>query len=498
MKLTYIQYQLPYYGIIDTEFRFNRNGNIQEFELWEAGRPINKEHLYLVHDDNQKEVLQHQDVIFCVWGCSSNTEILVKNGFFLDEKYSFPHIINIFNRLFKDYHTWELMLQYADEIDLSTLLDQSEIILRMPLAIADNRFHFLSKGYIYRTRFPSKSLDLDNMDELFWQQDFKRCVKKTHVFRLPLRSEEKELLCFNIIIGGHFYARLLGSVEDIVNASTQEHLFNRLAVTLNSIFADQRILLPQTKNSDLQKQVSVLLEGKTEVDREVMAHYGWKEDSRYIVMVLSFDASYPLEEGMRFLLMQMGELFPKSCVISEDRTLICVRNLDQERKENLTRERLSIFLRENVAKAGVSDTFVGYRHLVLYRKQALEALRLGSKKDPHFWHYEFHDYIMEYLLENMLREYPEKSIVHPGLYILEKYDAEKEANLYQTLKVYLESGCNATRAAENLFIHRSSLMKRLDKIRSLTGINTGKAKDRLYVEISLRLIEYQRKFKNKQ
>ena len=493
MRLTYLQYQLPYYGIVDATFQFRRNGNIQGFSLWEEGISPEADRLYLGPAVRQGAVEKYRDALFCVWGCGSRTRLIVKNAFYLNEEYSFPHIHNILSQLFQDYHTWELMLQYSDEVDLGTLLDQSEKILRMPLAIADNRFHFLAKGDTYRTRFPTDCLDPEEMDEFFWQEEFRSCTKRTHVFHLPLKSENKDLLCFNIIIGGQFYARLLGSIEDVQHAAIQEKLFNRVAVTINSIFANQRVHLPQAQNPELQKQIELLLQGSDETDVEILDRYGWKRNARYSVMVLSFDASYPLEEGVRFLVTQVRELFPECCVVAEGRTLLCIRNLDREPKNNLATERLSVFLRENIAKAGVSDVFTDYQNLPLYRQQALEALRLGSRNDPHFWHYEFHTYIMEYLIERMIGEYPTDHIVHPGLYALQKYDREKGTDLFQTLECYLKNDCNASRASESLFIHRSSLMKRLDKIQSLTGINTRKEKERLYVNLSLQILEYQKK-----
>lgn len=60
---------------------------------------------------------------------------------------------------------------------------------------------------------------------------------------------------------------------------------------------------------------------------------------------------------------------------------------------------MAVFLRENVAKAGSSNAFTGYEELPVYLQQAYEALRLGEKNAPYFWHYEFSDYMVPYLME---------------------------------------------------------------------------------------------------
>ena len=422
-------------------------------------------------------------ILFCIYGCPEEPEMKVYNGFYTSEEYSLSRILNILNRLWMDLQKWEIILLYSEEMDLNVLLDTSETILRMPLAVSDNRFHFLAKGQWYQEQFPAEVLDQDEMNELIWQEDFRQCLHWNSVFHLPLKTEEKDLLCCNIFISGRYYARVLGSVEDRKHGKLQEELFTRLAIAVNSIFVNQRIPSFLTgRNSDLH--------GQEEADETTMERNHWEKEDSYKVMVLRFDARYPMEEGIRFLYKKLWELFPESCVLIRGRDLICIRNLSRESQNENYRERMAVFLRENVAKAGSSNAFTGYRELPVYLKQACEALRLGEKNSPYFWHYEFGDYMVPYLMERATSEYSLEQIVHPGLYRLMEYDREKSTSLYQTLKTYLEHGGNATQIAEKLYIHRSTLMKRLDKIQSLTGIRLEKQEERFYVDMSCRLLEY--------
>lgn len=496
MKLTYIQYQLPYYGIQDAVFWYHKNCRIDEVEIWEECTELREQVLYLVPYEKQEKFPIGQETVACIYDCPADGSRRIKNGFYTGEEYSLSRILNVLNRLVMDFQKWEIILQYSEEMDLNTLLDASETILRMPLAVSDNHFRFIAKGQWYRQMFPTEMLDQDEMDELIWEEEFKRCQWRNSVFHMPLKTEKKDLLCFNIFIGGKYHARVLGSVEDKQHEALQEELFTRLATAVNSIFANQRIHpFMNARNSELQKQVELLLHGEQAVDTSVFENWRWHREDSYKVMVFSFDARYPMEEGLRFLYIKLGALFPESCVIMREKDLICVRNLSLESEEENYRERLAVFLRENVAKAGSSNAFTGYATCRLYLKQAYEALRLGQKNTPYFWHYEFKDYTLQYLLEQTVKEYPPQQIVHPGLYQLITYDKEKASNLYETLKRYLESGCNATQTAETLYIHRSSLMKRLEKIRTLSGIHIEKSEDRFYVEYCIRLLEYEKKYR---
>ena len=51
-------------------------------------------------------------------------------------------------------------------------------------------------------------------------------------------------------------------------------------------------------------------------------------------------------------------------------------------------------------------------------------------------------------------------------------DAEDGAAYVETALTYLGNGCNATRTAEALFIHRNTLAYRLKRIKALSGIGT--------------------------
>ena len=50
---------------------------------------------------------------------------------------------------------------------------------------------------------------------------------------------------------------------------------------------------------------------------------------------------------------------------------------------------------------------------------------------------------------------------------LKKHDEENQTQYMETLRVYLEQHLSATQAARELFIHRSTFLYRLDRIREI-------------------------------
>ena len=66
-------------------------------------------------------------------------------------------------------------------------------------------------------------------------------------------------------------------------------------------------------------------------------------------------------------------------------------------------------------------------------------------------------------------------------------DADTGSELYVTLKTYLIAERNSTLTAQQLRVHRSTLPHRLERIRTLTGLDLDDFATRLYLLMSFAL-----------
>ena len=76
------------------------------------------------------------------------------------------------------------------------------------------------------------------------------------------------------------------------------------------------------------------------------------------------------------------------------------------------------------------------------------------------------------------------------LQLLLNYDKINETNYTQTLRLYFAENCNVTRTAKRLYIHRHTLLNRLDKIRELSNLNLEDYYARIYMSIALLFHDY--------
>ena len=70
------------------------------------------------------------------------------------------------------------------------------------------------------------------------------------------------------------------------------------------------------------------------------------------------------------------------------------------------------------------------------------------------------------------------------------YDRINKTNYVHTIRTYLAENCNITRSANRLFIHRHTLMNRIQFIMNLCGINFEDYYTRIYLSMALLIHDY--------
>jgi len=79
----------------------------------------------------------------------------------------------------------------------------------------------------------------------------------------------------------------------------------------------------------------------------------------------------------------------------------------------------------------------------------------------------------------------------PGMIAVLRYDKKYGKDLFQTLKCYLETNCNATLCAKSMNVHRNTINYRLDLITNLLGHSLDDYHYRQVVEFSILILQYQ-------
>jgi DNA-binding PucR family transcriptional regulator len=90
--------------------------------------------------------------------------------------------------------------------------------------------------------------------------------------------------------------------------------------------------------------------------------------------------------------------------------------------------------------------------------------------------------------ERLLRELARGRALEPFRALVEplvEHDRERRSDLVKTLKVYFDTGANASEAADRLFLHRNSMLYRLSRVEKLTGLNLKDPRAMLALQLGL-------------
>jgi len=74
---------------------------------------------------------------------------------------------------------------------------------------------------------------------------------------------------------------------------------------------------------------------------------------------------------------------------------------------------------------------------------------------------------------------------------LEEAEGQYSFSLLDTLRTYLECNCNLLRTAERLYVHKNTLLYRLNHIKSILRCDLNDADERLLLMLSFKLLEGQ-------
>ncbi len=151
-------------------------------------------------------------------------------------------------------------------------------------------------------------------------------------------------------------------------------------------------------------------------------------------------------------------------------------------------EALKSFLEFNHMRVSFSDRFTSLLAAPYAWEQARRTAAEGSGEERVRYYEQVRLY---HLLDRVGDSELLRSMIHPDVELLRRYDGEHNTHYLDTLWAYLDANRSAAQAASALFIHKSTFFFRMGKIAELVGDDVMRDGERLFdYELSLRLLEY--------
>lgn len=93
-------------------------------------------------------------------------------------------------------------------------------------------------------------------------------------------------------------------------------------------------------------------------------------------------------------------------------------------------------------------------------------------------------YACDYLIRTIQAQELTKSLLHPALEVLNRYDEENQTEMRKTLTVFLQQERNQLRSAKALHVHPNTLRYRIQRICEMTGLTLSDEAELKYLRLS--------------
>lgn len=418
-------------------------------------------------------------------------------------------LLNEIFEIIQDLQNWDCMLKDAlnDNIPISDFFLLGQRIISRTYMLIDRNFDVIAYSSDY-PKYLKKYVDLEDdeiilrlpsvqANELLLDKEYHSAEKHKELFIYPSYPCEERFICINVFSGTKFLARMISPLKDENSLDEGDtYLFQHFANYVRVIYLKYTDdFLVRHQNDSLHMLFRTLLFNAHEIDRKktenILNIYGWKNNHEYSIVKLQFIEGARWEINVNYICQQVEKEWLHSCAIRSDDCIIWIVNHRLNKinyLDDMFFKSLVYIIREYVCKAGISDSFNDFYNLTPFYSQAEVALAFGQERDSHFWYYRFNDYICDYMFEHLTGNFTSEQLCHKGLSVLKKYDEKNGTEYSNTLYHYIVCKFNITHAAQKLYVHRTTFIRRMERIKEISGIDIDNSDEILYLMISFKLM----------
>ena len=320
---------------------------------------------------------------------------------------------------------------------------------------------------------------------------------------IVIQAADGRAACIIILINPEHIASIPQAAIDeavkrglAVFAAPWETKLSRVIGSVSMIVSNDR--LEERKHSEFLDR---LLSGEINHDdsayRQSMEKYGLLGEKAVAVIDYKFDEKYLQTENqayhndrvMRKMISLFEQYFGKINYLNQynrQAFIISADNTEEKDIVNTIRTIYNIFIKESKTvhvRIGIGEIAQGLEGLKKSYDQSRIARKTINKSGVMFYK-ELGIYQLLFYIDDTSKidDYV-KEILNPLLI----YDKKNNQNLIDTLREYLKCGQNVSQASQNLYIHRNTMIKRVEKIEELLGcsIKNAEVTNQLYNAVKI-------------
>ena len=243
----------------------------------------------------------------------------------------------------------------------------------------------------------------------------------------------------------------------------------------------------------MDSTVRALLEGRPAGAGDtaiLLERLGWNREDQYLCVRLQSQQPGGTAIFENLLHSDLFRLFPAGYILFMGQQQCVILDMSREKSTlPMVRHSLAPLCRDYCLYAGMSSPAWGIDELKYAFLQADIALKMAFSLQNERWIIPFPACALEYILQNIKTGLPPGRLAAPELLVLLDHDQKKGTQYFATLRTFLRKERDIPQTSKAMIIHRTTLIYRLKRIRDITGLDLDDPDQRLYLQLSLKLLE---------
>lgn len=394
----------------------------------------------------------------------------------LDKFGVFTKILNIFGF----YTRWEsdLINAVLHSDDLAKLLQLGQKVFGNPIVLFDTNMISLAKAG--EENIPNDApiwneVLVSGHTDIYLLPFFKKNVytynqilksKKAFTFTLP----DIDCKCFhanifhnNIRFGSLNMTEILTPLTK-KTTSVANYFISFITMAL------ERSGLFQNTVSEMEQIVDFILsDNQCEENylKYILDKFGWTNQDKYRIYIIGHGKNI-IEKGTDLYLYHFQKNIKDCQAFKYNSYIILIQNLTMTNDQSHP-EGLQHLLNILDYYCGVSTPFYGFKNLTIFHSQAKAAYDLGLTFNHNNRISLYSDLALEHVMSLIKDNIDLSTLCHTSIMELHRQDLQNNTDYVYSLFMYLSCGMNLIKTADQLFIHRNTLVYRLNKILDIIG-----------------------------
>lgn len=415
------------------------------------------------------------------------------------KRQDFFRVFRTLQGIYEVFSRWEsdLLELVLNDPSVESVIRRSMDIFLGKIFVLDREFRYLASSLDNSPEMRStRKLKLDPAELGSYLKHWDMNTEERKALKIP--SEGHTALCVNLFDRREDYigcVYILSEAEDFV--AGEEFLAEHLARILERVMENLPTLADE--NDRMKEALRNMMNEMPLSNSQRMLLKAANQKQTYCCLSLHFRKGIPT--------MPMGYI----CSLFENLTegniffpynnsilgLIPVASMKPRYRENHGHDPEFLRLLDDMCLAlGASNPFTDLYMLRIYYGQAEAAIENGLLFRPDQQIHTFETYALKEMVINSLGGLPVETYYPAGFRNLLDHDREGGISYLETLKCFLENNMSYTITARQLYIHRSTLMERMERIRKELGIDLSDSETCLHLRLLLKALEIEQCFRS--